>query len=51
VQNQGQKDLVSVYERAVAQGVSYAPTMFLGDEPFQGRAQLPLLMARLRAGI
>lgn len=51
VQNQGQKDLVSAYERAVAQGVSYAPTMFLGDEPFQGRAQLPLVIARLRAGI
>jgi 2-hydroxychromene-2-carboxylate isomerase len=39
--------------RAAAQSRSpgMAPTFFLGSEPFQGHAQLPLIAARLKAGI
>ena len=47
----GLQALAQAYARAKDQGVSFAPTFSLGDEPFQGRAQLPLVLARMRAGI
>ena len=51
VQEAGLQALSQAYARAKDQGVSIAPTFYLGTEPFQGRAQLPLILARLRAGI
>lgn len=51
VQGTGLQALAQAYDRAREQGVSYAPTFYLGSEPFQGRAQLPLILARLRAGV
>jgi 2-hydroxychromene-2-carboxylate isomerase len=51
VQGAGLQALAQAYDRAREQGVSYAPTFYLGSEPFQGRAQLPLILARLRAGV
>lgn len=51
VQAQGEAALAAAYEQAAAKGATSAPTCFLGDEPFQGRAHLPLLLARLRAGV
>ncbi len=47
----GKQALIAAAARAADAGITYAPTMTLGDEPFQGRAQLPLLQARLLAGI
>ena len=37
--------------RAQTASISAAPTFLIGSEPFQGRAQLPLITARLKAGI
>ena len=37
--------------RAKTASISAAPTFLIGSEPFQGRAQLPLITARLMAGI
>ena len=51
MQGTGLQALAQAYDRAREQGVSYAPTFYLGSEPFQGRAQLPLILARLRAGV
>ena len=51
VQGAGPQALEQAYARASQQGVSFAPTLYIGSEPFQGRAQLPLVLARLRAGI
>ena len=51
VQGAGVQAVEQAYARAGQQGVSFAPTFYLGTEPFQGRAQLPLILARLRAGI
>lgn len=51
LQHQGDAALAAAYDQAAANGVTSAPTFFLGDEPFQGRAHLPLLLARLRAGV
>ena len=51
VQDAGLQALADAYARANDQGVSFAPTFYLGSEPFQGRAQLPLVRARLRTGI
>jgi protein-disulfide isomerase len=51
VQGPGLQALTQAYDGAREQGVSYAPTFYLGSEPFQGRAQLPLILARLRAGV
>lgn len=48
---EGALSLEQAYAHAASRGVSYAPTFYLGDEPFQGRAQLPLILARLRAGV
>jgi 2-hydroxychromene-2-carboxylate isomerase len=48
---EGETALANAKAHAAAAGASYAPTMKLGDEPFQGRAQLPLVRARLSAGI
>ena len=47
----GLEALAAAKARAADAGVLYAPTMKLGDEPFQGRSQLPLIRARLLAGI
>ena len=47
----GLSALGAAYEEAKTRGVSYAPTVYLGDEPFQGRAQLPLVLARCNAGV
>ena len=46
VQEAGLQALSQAYARAKDQGVSFAPTFYLGTEPFQGRAQLPLILAR-----
>ena len=51
VQSSGSDALDKVNDKASELGVTYAPTFFLGEEPFQGRAQLPLISARLNAGI
>lgn len=51
LQGAGETALAAAKADAAAAGASYAPTMKLGDEPFQGRAQLPLVRARLLAGI
>ena len=51
VRGAGVQAVEQAYARAGQQGVSFAPTFYLGTEPFQGRAQLPLILARLRAGI
>lgn len=51
LQDAGERALSAAKADAASAGASYAPTMKLGDEPFQGRAQLPLLRARLLAGI
>jgi 2-hydroxychromene-2-carboxylate isomerase len=51
VQSSGSDALDKVYDKASELGVTYAPTFFLGEEPFQGRAQLPLISARLNAGV
>ena len=31
--------------------INVTPVFFIGDEPFQGHSQLPLIAARLKAGI
>ena len=46
----GPQALAQAYARAKDQGVSFAPTFFLGDE-LLSHAQLPLVLARMRAGI
>ena len=51
LQGAGETALAAAKAHAAEAGASYAPTMKLGDEPFQGRAQLPLIRARLLAGI
>lgn len=43
--------LEAMKQQAEALGIRSTPTYYLGDEPFQGRAHLPLLMRRLSAGI
>ena len=47
----GIKLLNEARTEAQSQSISMAPTFLLGSEPFQGRAQLPLIIARLKAGI
>ena len=32
-------------------GINTTPTFLIGSEPFKGRAHLPLILARLKAGI
>ena len=49
--SQGIEHLDAARAAAQSQSISMAPTFVLGSEPFQGRAQLPLITARLKAGI
>nr|MCS5637829.1 DsbA family protein [Myxococcota bacterium] len=48
---EGPAQLESVREEARARSIAAAPTFVLGAEPFQGHAHLPLITARLKAGI
>ena len=49
--NQGLKHLDAARAAAQSQSINMAPTFLLGSEPFQGHAHLPLITARLKAGI
>ena len=49
--SRGLEHLDAARAAAQSQSISMAPTFVLGSEPFQGRAQLPLITARIRAGI
>ena len=51
VRSRGLEHLNAAREAAQSQSISMAPTFLLGSEPFQGHAQLPLITARLKAGI
>ena len=48
---QGLEHLEEARAAAKSQSISMAPTFLLGSEPFQGRSQLTLITARLKAGI
>ena len=49
--SRGLEHLDAARAAAQSQSISMAPTFVLGSEPFQGRAQLPLITARIKAGI
>jgi 2-hydroxychromene-2-carboxylate isomerase len=51
VGGKGIEHLDGAREAAQSQSISTAPTFLLGSEPFQGHSQLPLIKARLQAGI
>ena len=51
IKTRGLKHLEMSRLRAQTASISAAPTFLIGSEPFQGRAQLPLITARLKAGI
>jgi 2-hydroxychromene-2-carboxylate isomerase len=51
IKTRGLKHLEMSRLRAQTASISAAPTFLIGSEPFQGRAQLPLITARLMAGI
>jgi 2-hydroxychromene-2-carboxylate isomerase len=51
VKTRGLEHLETSRLRAQSASISMAPTFLIGSEPFQGRAQLPLITARLKAGI
>ena len=51
VEGKGIEHLDGAREAAQSQSISTAPTFLLGSEPFQGHSQLPLIKARLKAGI
>ena len=51
VRGKGLEHLDRTRAEAQFQSISMAPTFLLGSEPFQGHAQLPLISARLKAGI
>jgi 2-hydroxychromene-2-carboxylate isomerase len=51
VGGKGLEHLDGAREAAQSQSISTAPTFLLGSEPFQGHSQLPLIKARLKAGI
>jgi 2-hydroxychromene-2-carboxylate isomerase len=51
VGGKGIEHLDGAREAAQSQSISTAPTFLLGSEPFQGHSQLPLIKARLKAGI
>ena len=49
--DKGFEHLDRAREASLSQSISTAPTFLLGSEPFRGHAQLPLIKARLMAGI
>ena len=51
IKTRGLEHLEASRLRAQTASISAAPTFLIGSEPFQGRAQLPLITARLMAGI
>ena len=51
VKTRGLEHLETSRLRAQSASISMAPTFLIGSEPFQGRAQLPLITARLKSGI
>ena len=51
VAGKGLEHLAKAREVALSQSISTAPTFLIGSEPFRGQAQLPLIKARLKAGI
>ena len=51
IKTRGLEHLEASRLRAQTASISAAPTFLIGSEPFQGRAQLPLITARLKAGI
>ena len=51
VESKGLEHLDRAREASLAQSISTAPTFLLGSEPFRGQAQLPLIIARLKASI
>ena len=51
VESKGLEHLDRAREASLSQSISTAPTFLLGTEPFRGQAQLPLIIARLKASI
>jgi len=51
VEGKGLEHLDRAREAALSQLISAAPTFLIGSELFRGHAQLPLITARLKAGI
>ena len=51
IQSKGFKHLEEARLAAQSKSINSAPTFLLGSEPFRGHAQLPLITARLKAGI
>ena len=51
VQGLGLIHLKETREEAKLKSFNMSPTFLLGSEPFRGQAQLPLIKARLKAGI
>ena len=50
-QSTGLEHLEIVQTEAKTKGINTAPTFLIGSEPFKGRAHLPLILARFKAGI
>ena len=49
--NLGITHLSKVRSEIDPKSINVTPVFFIGDEPFQGHSQLPLIAARLKAGI
>ena len=47
----GLKHLKEVRSQIDPKSINVTPVFFIGTEPFQGHSQLPLISARLKAGI
>ena len=50
-QGRGLKHLDEARAEAKSKSINMAPTFLIGSEPFKGRAHLPLIIARFKAGI
>ena len=50
-QGTGLEHLEIAQREAKTKGINTTPTFLIGSEPFKGRAHLPLVLARLKAGI
>ena len=50
-QSTGLEHLEITQTEAKTKGINTTPTFLIGSEPFKGRAHLPLVLARLKAGI
>ena len=50
-QSTGLEHLEITQTEAKTKGINTTPTFLIGSEPFKGRAHLPLILARFKAGI